>query len=64
MLASQHSAEAYLLLFLHSPQLLETTATIAGSYSTCSSLCLDSAVFPASLFPNNSGLIEYSATDL
>ena len=37
---------------------------IAGSYSSCSSLCLDTAVFPASLFPNNSGLIEYSATDL
>ena len=36
----------------------------AASYSTCSSLCLDTAVFPASLFPNNSGLIEYSATDL
>ena len=43
---------------------LEVRATIAGSYSTCSSLCLDTAVFPASLFPNNSGLIEYSATDL
>ena len=36
----------------------------AGSYSLCSHHCYNTTQFPASHHPNNSGIIEYLATDM